>query len=116
MQDVLNKIYDKIKEIRKELDLLYKEIVSLRKNNENSENEENIKILVTKYDSLTDEHNNLVDEYEKIIKTNKIPDHFKCITGALNFDIPLLALGLIQPVGDDGVSPNIPIKRSKWEF
>jgi len=122
MQHVLNIIYDEIKIIIKQLDSLYKEILHLRKNNENSEN---IKILITKYDSLTDKHNNLVDEYEKGVKQTKIdnverrrdiPDHLSCITGAIKNDTPLFALGLIQPVGNDGISPNIPIKRSKWEF
>ena len=125
MQDVLNKINDEIKIIIKDIDLLYKEILHLRKNNENSENEENIKMLITKYDNLTDEHNSLVDEYEKIVKQKKIdnvekrrdiPDHLTCITGDVNFYNIRFAVGLIQPVGDDGVSPNIPIKRSKWEF
>jgi len=125
MTDVLTKIYDEIKIIRIELDLLYQEILHFRKKNENSENEENIKIIITKYDNLTDKHNNLVDEYEKNVKQKKIdnvekrrdiPDHLTCITGALNLDIVKFAVGLIQPVGDDGVSPNIPIKRSKWEF
>ena len=122
MQDVLNKINDKIQAIQLELDLLYKEILHLRKNNENSEN---IKMLITKYDNLTDEHNSLVDEYEKNVKQKKIdnvekrrdiPDHLTCITGDVNFYNIRFAVGLIQPVGDDGVSPNIPIKRSKWEF
>jgi archaellum component FlaC len=122
MTDVLTKIYDEIKIIRIELDLLYQEILHFRKNNEN---EENIKIIITKYDNLTDKHNNLVDEYEKNVKQKKIdnvekrrdiPDHLTCITGAIKNVNPLFALGLIQPVGDDGVSPNIPIKRSKWDF
>ena len=125
MTDVLNIIYDEIKRIRIELDLLYQKILHFRKNNENSENEENIKIIITKYDNLTDKHNNLVDEYEKNVKQKKIdnvekrrdiPDHLTCITGALNLDIVKFAVGLIQPVGDDGVSPNIPIKRSKCDF
>ena len=113
MQDVLNKIYDEITIIRKELDSLYKELLNLRKNNEN---EENSKIIITKYDNLTDKHNNLVDEYERLANQKTPANDLRLIAGAINFDIIKFAVGLIQPVGDDGVSPNIPIKRTKWEF